>query len=76
LTPQTFAAQPEGGDAEERRWQGSNKRAKPTISKKYSLQFEIRGVTFVKHTVPPIHCQGRGRGQENPRKYYGNRYNN
>lgn len=62
-------------ELKERRWQGSNKRAKPAASKKHSLQFNIRGVTFVKNTVPSIHCQGRGRGQENPRKYYGNRSN-
>jgi hypothetical protein len=37
LTPQTLAAQPEGGDAEERRWQGSSKRADPTIFMKIYL---------------------------------------
>jgi hypothetical protein len=29
--PQPFTAQPEGGDAEERRWQGSNKKADSAI---------------------------------------------
>jgi hypothetical protein len=66
LTPQPLAAQPEGGDAEERRWQGSKKEqaqlyyGNPTnnfnlqeylITRTQSFQFIVRGAVTVRRTL-------------------------
>jgi len=61
LTPQPLNAQPEGGNAEERRWQGSSKRADPaTFMKNYLSTQPYRSIR--KHTALPVYRQGRGHG--------------
>jgi hypothetical protein len=66
LTPQSVTAQPKGGDAEERRWQGSSKRADSAIFIKnvfntltlqenlintQPFQFIARGAVTVRRTL-------------------------
>jgi len=72
LTPQPLNAQPEGGDAEERLRQGSNKKAEQSNLSEF-LKINIQGVLLRNKTDLPVHCQGRGHGKGNPRISYRNK---